>query len=167
MALSVAFEQSTALLRQRDGALLFVQRDALDESLVFQVSDVESFVSGIAQISFRNDPKGADGRKRPRFASVQRVVAIAVVDQLALQPARQVQVAHKYIARVEADVPLAIARFTVATLAPFVVALADVVVSRADHGRTGATSDRQPFVLAIVNAIVSFARIKIARIEVT
>ena len=70
MALSVAFEQSTALLRQRDGALLFVQRDALDESLVFQVSDVESFVSGIAQISFRNDPKGGNGRQRPRFASV-------------------------------------------------------------------------------------------------
>ncbi len=70
MALSVAFEQSTALLRQRDGALLFVQRDALDESLVFQVPNVESFVPRVAQIAFRHDPKGANGRQRPRFASV-------------------------------------------------------------------------------------------------
>jgi hypothetical protein len=140
----------------------------LDESLVFQVPEVERLLTRIAQIAFRHDPKGADRREGPRFGSVQRVVAIAVVDQLALRPARQVHVTHEHVPRINAaDVLLSVAWFTVALLAPIVATVPNVLVTVVSgYRRTGATPERQPLVLAIVNAIVSLARVDIARIEI-
>jgi len=77
----MVLEQVTAFPGQRDGALAFVQRDALDEPLLLQVSKVNGFVALVAQIPFRDDAKSADGRERSRFRPIQRVVAIAFVNQ--------------------------------------------------------------------------------------
>jgi len=61
----MAFEQATAVLVQRDRTLALVQRHSVDESLLFQVPEVERVVSWIAEIAFRHDPKGADSRESP------------------------------------------------------------------------------------------------------
>jgi hypothetical protein len=129
----MAFEQATTVLRQRDGTIVLVQRHSADESLLFQVPNVERVVPRITQVAFRHDPKGADRRERPRFGSVQCVVAVAVVHQLALWPAWQIHVPHEHIAGINASaVTLPIPWLTVPFLAPVVVALADVLVPVAD-----------------------------------
>ncbi len=115
----------------------------MDESLIFQVPEVEHVVTRIAQIALRHDPKGTDSRKRPRFRSVQREMATSVVNQLALRPARQVQVAHEHIARIEAiDVVFSVARFTAALLALVDIAPANVI-ALADVVLTGTIANRR------------------------
>lgn len=80
------------------------------------------------------------------------------MNQLALRPAREVQVAHEHVAWIEAaDVVFSVARFTIALLAPVLVPVADILVTVADGGRTMAAPERQPLVLAIVNPVISFA----------
>jgi len=52
VAVTIAFEQATPVLGQRHGTLALVQRHSVDESLVFQVPEVERVVPRIAQIAF-------------------------------------------------------------------------------------------------------------------
>ena len=59
VAVSMALDQvaAAALPRQGDGALLLVQRDALDEALLLQVSNAELFVSADPADLVRRRPK--------------------------------------------------------------------------------------------------------------
>jgi hypothetical protein len=97
------------VVRQRDGTLVLVQRHPVDESLLFQVPEVEPILTRIAQIALRHDPKGADSRECPRFRSIQRVVAVAIVHELALRSARQIEIAHEHVPRIDASIVIAIA----------------------------------------------------------
>ena len=57
----------------------------------------------VAEITTGDHSKRADGRERPRFRAAQRVLAIAVANDLALESARQIEVAREGLARVVAD----------------------------------------------------------------
>ena len=97
--------------------------------MVFQVPDVERVVPWIAQIAFRDNPKRPDRRVCARFRSVQRVVAVAIGHELAIGSARQIEIAHEHIPRIDATIVIPIARFTIITgHSPIVVAIADVVL---------------------------------------
>src|SRR5262245_56346278 len=59
----------------------------------------------VAEVTTGDHSKGADGRERLRFRATERVLAIPVANDLALQSARQIQVARKGLTRVVATVP--------------------------------------------------------------
>jgi hypothetical protein len=158
-AVSMPLQQPATVLRQRDGALVLVQRHALDESLVFEMAEIERFVSRIAEVALRHDPKRPDGRQRSRFRTVQRVLAVAIVHLLALGSTRQIDSVQEDVARIATAIVIALARLTVTFLAPIVVTIANVVIGRivAHRRRPRTAPDRQPSVFAIANPVVVFA----------
>src|SRR5205085_2017622 len=105
-----------------------------------------------------------DGRERPRFGSVKRVIAIATVHQLAVVAMRQVEIANEHVSGIEAAIIVRVAR-AAATLAELGVATADLLV-RVLREPAPATSEREELIFAMANAVVSLACINIAQIEI-
>ena len=160
----MAFEQAATVLRQRDRAFLFVQGHALDESLILEVSEIAGAVARIPKIALRDDPKRADGGERPRFGSVQRVVGVATVHQLAVVAMWQVEIANDYVSRIGSAIVMQVTNLAV-MLAGLGVPAANLVVRILGEFAPD-PSERQVLVFAIVNPIISLARIEIARIEI-
>jgi hypothetical protein len=132
---AVMFEQAAPVVCKGHGTIAPVEGDSLNESLVFEMAqialaNVERGIARVAQIPLRYDPKRPDGRQCSRIRSPQLVVAVAVVNQLALRSSRQVEIAHEHVARVHSAIVDSNARFTIARLATIVVAIADVVLGR-------------------------------------
>jgi hypothetical protein len=78
----------------------------------------------------RHDPERADGGQRPAVLAVQLVDVITNHDQLALVPARQVEIPHQALARVVVAVPFVVHTF--AAVLPLVTVAR--VISRIEHG---------------------------------
>jgi hypothetical protein len=112
--LSVAFEQVATVACQRDRALMFVQGHALDEPLVFEVSEIAAGLTWLPNVALRDHPKRADRNEGPRFGTIQRVVAVATVHQLAVLAMWQVEIANEWVARTDSalDVPVSRLRVT-------------------------------------------------------
>jgi hypothetical protein len=53
----------------------------------------------VSEITTGNHPECTDGRERPRFGAAQCVLAISIVDQLAIASARQVNMSAECIRR--------------------------------------------------------------------
>jgi hypothetical protein len=111
---AVRFENVPALLGEHDGHVpMAIQALRSDKPFLPQVSQItRSRIGGaavvIAEVARRHDPKRADGRERAAFRSPQRVLAVAgIVNDLAVRSARQIEVAHKHVARIEAVVSIA------------------------------------------------------------
>jgi hypothetical protein len=59
-------------------------------------------VAVIAQIGGRHDPKRPNRRQRAGFGPPQRVLGVSVVDDVfPIEPAREIEIAHEHVARVE------------------------------------------------------------------
>jgi hypothetical protein len=74
---------------------------------------VERSIEPIAEIVHRHGAKRADGRQRACLGAAERVV-VAVIVVLSFQAARQTDVMHEHVARIQA---LAVARIGTATVA--------------------------------------------------
>jgi len=169
VGIAISLEEATAAIRQRKRPVLAIQSDSLNQALVLQVPDVDHVVARITQVAFGHHPKRAHSRKRARLGTAQCVVAIAIVNQVSLRSSWSIEVSHEHIARIDDAVIVSVARLTVARFAPVVTAIAHVGFGFpiAPGGRTRTTSERQPVLLSIEDAIISFARIVVARIEIT
>jgi hypothetical protein len=91
----MVLQEAATTLRESHRAVVAVQRDSLDESLIFQVA----YVCGLArtpEIALRYDPKRPDGRERPRVRAVEHIVTVPVVHQLSFGSARQIEVPHEH-----------------------------------------------------------------------
>jgi hypothetical protein len=128
------------------------------------VSEISGAAARVTKITLRDHPKRADGRERPRFGSVQRVVAVATVHQFAVVTMWQVEIANEHISRIDSAIIVPVARIT-ATPKELGVAAPDLIVRVFDEP-AAATSERKARIFAIVNAIISRSRIDIARIEI-
>ena len=62
----------------------------------------------VAKVACRDDPKRADGREGAGFRAPQGVLAVpGIVDDLSVRSARQVEVPHEHVARIESLVSIA------------------------------------------------------------
>ena len=152
---SVAFEQAAPVRCQRDRAFLFVHGHALDESLILEVSEIASAAARVTKIALRDHPKRADRAERPRFESIQGVVPVATMHQLAVVTAWQVEIANEHVSRIGSAIIVPVPRLTV-TFSGRSFPPGDTVV-RVFRELTTAASERQVLIFAIVNAIVSVA----------
>jgi hypothetical protein len=82
------------------------------------------------EVVLGHDPKRADGGERAAVLSVQLVDTVTDGDQLALLAARQVEVAHQAIARVQ----LVQVSAVVHTCVALVALTGSRVISRIEHG---------------------------------
>jgi hypothetical protein len=82
------------------------------------------------QVVLGHDTKGVNGGQRAAVLAVQLVDAVADRDQLALLSSRQVEVAHRALARVIVAVPFVV-HASAPVLPPITVAC---VISRIEHG---------------------------------
>ena len=84
-----------------------IQSFALDESLVAQVAQVAQPRIGtsavvVSQVARGHHPERANRRERAGLRLSERIRLLArVVDDLALRPARQVEITHENVARIE------------------------------------------------------------------
>jgi hypothetical protein len=160
----VAFEQRATVLRQCRCPFAFVEGNSLDESLSLERSKIVAGFARIPQIALRDHPKRTDGGECSRVRPVERVIAVAIVHELAVWTAGQLEVADEHVSRIECAIIVSIACVMV-TLARSAVAAVQVFIGILGQ-HAAATSERQALFLAIVNAVVSLARINIARIEI-
>jgi hypothetical protein len=170
---SVRLEEAAASLRERGGAVPTVKRHTLDQPLPFEVPQIgwvlERRVPWVAQIALRHHPKRADRRERPRVRTVERILAIAVMDQLPLTAVRQVQIAHEHVAWIEPSAfVVTVASVEGALLAPVVTTFARVIVHRLVTKRPQImlTAKDEPLILAVMNAVVAVARLGVSRVEI-
>ena len=98
VVVSMALEKAAAVLRQTDG-LVPVSRHTggLDQPFFAQVSQVAGpWISRapivVSEITTGDHSECTNGCERSRFRAAQGVLAIAVMNELALAPARQVNV---------------------------------------------------------------------------
>jgi hypothetical protein len=91
----MALEEAAPVLRKAD-RMVAVSGHArgLDQPLFAQVPQVaRTWIGGVAvvvaEITTGDHSECADGRKRSRFGAAQGVLAIAVVNELAVSPARK------------------------------------------------------------------------------
>jgi len=163
----MVLEQLASAVSQHDGSVLTVECDAFDQPLAFEVSEVALAelglpVTPVTQIPFRHDPKGTDRRQRPRLGAVERIVSIAVADQLSVRSSRQVEVARKHVSGIiPAALVVAVTRVTVAFVAAFLVATRVVNELVPDRRRTRPASNFDPIIFTIADVIVSITRVNI------
>jgi hypothetical protein len=106
MAVTVALEEVSALLRQRHGVIARARHaDGLDEALLTQVPKVaRSRISGlivvISEITTGDHSKRADGRQRSRLRATQGVLTITIAHDLALASSRQTEISHEDVTRI-------------------------------------------------------------------
>ena len=103
IAIAVALEEAARILRQAH-RMVAVSGHApgLDQPLFAQVSQIAGpWISRapivVAEITTGDHSECADGRERPGFGAAQGVFAIAVVHELALWSARQVNMGAEYV----------------------------------------------------------------------
>lgn len=127
--------RGNARLCQRNRAFPFAQGHALDESLLLKVPEMASAVAWVTKIALRDHPKRADSGERLRFGSVQRVVAVAIVHQLAVVTVWEVETANEHVSRIEFAIIVPVGSLT-ATLAGLRVAATDRVSRRQRRRRS-------------------------------
>jgi hypothetical protein len=66
------------------------------------VARVKRPIEAVAEIVRRHGAKRADGRQRARLGAAERVVVAVIMDVLAFEAARQVDVLHEDVARINA-----------------------------------------------------------------
>src|SRR5262249_12537230 len=99
---------------ERDGVLARAgHADRLHQSLLAKMPQVarpriERTLVLVSEITTGDHSKRSHDRERPRLRAAQRVLAIAFVNQLALRPARQIQITTEDVTRVVAAVAVAI-----------------------------------------------------------
>jgi hypothetical protein len=159
----VGLEETAASFGEHHSAIATVQWHTLNQPLLFEVAQIGSFVerriAWIAQVALRHDPKCTDRRERSRVGTVERVIAVALMNQLPLTAVGQVEIAQEDVARVEAAaLVVPVAGVAVATLSPVVLGFARVVLCRVvpSFARRRPASQDEPLVLTIANAIVPF-----------
>jgi len=103
IGIAVALEEAAPVLRQAH-RMVAVSGHArgLDQPLFAQVSQVAGpWISRapivVSEITTGDHSKCTDGRERPRFGAAQGVLAIAVVNELTLRSARQVNMSAECI----------------------------------------------------------------------
>jgi hypothetical protein len=110
-----------------------VQPHGVDQTLLAEVPKVAAAGIGlatgvVAKVTREHYPGTSNGGQRAGFRAAQRVLAFArVVHDLSLASARQVEVAHKYVARVTIT-RIAASRVTVPLQPSFVIAITRVGV---------------------------------------
>jgi hypothetical protein len=129
----VRLEEAPAPFREDGGVVPTVERHPFDQLLLFEmpqiVSLVERRIPWVAQVPFRYHPKGSNRGESSRVGPAQRVLTIAVMNQLPFAALRQVQVAHEHVAWVEASaLDVTIPRVAVALLSPILVTVARFVL---------------------------------------
>jgi hypothetical protein len=89
----------------------------------------------VAEVACRHDSKRADGRKGAGLRAPQGVLAVpGIADDLSVRPARQVEVPHEHVSRIEALV--SISRVAVALEASRVTVAIAGIVTRVVVSRT-------------------------------
>jgi hypothetical protein len=103
IVIAVALKEAAPALRQAH-RMVAVSGHArgLDQPLFAQVPQVAgAWISGaaivVAEITTGDHSERANGRERSRFGAAQRVLAISIVHQLALWPARQVNMSAERV----------------------------------------------------------------------
>jgi len=106
---AAGLQQVAAAFGQNDGDVASAgESDRIDQTLAAQVPQVAGArVSWparlIAQVTRRHHPKRPGGREHASFGTAQRVLAIAaIVDDVSIAAARQIQVSHEDVTRIEA-----------------------------------------------------------------
>jgi hypothetical protein len=153
---SMALEQTAAVLRQRDRAFPFVEGHALHETLPLERPDIIPTVARIAQIPLRDDPKRPNGGERPRFGSLQGVVTVAIAHELAIGPVWQIKMPSEHVSRIERAIIASVAHVAVPFVARVIVAAPDVVIRFRRKPATGAP-EREALTVAVANAVISLA----------
>jgi hypothetical protein len=114
IGIAVALEEAAAVLGQADRMIAVPWHACgLDQPLFAQMPQVaRPRVSRavVAEITTGDHSERANGRERARFRAAQCVLAVSIVDQLAIASARQVNVACERIP----DLGIAFARVAVA-----------------------------------------------------
>jgi hypothetical protein len=131
IVIAVALEEAAPVLRQAH-RMVAVSGHArgLDQSLFAQVPQVaRAWISRaavvVAEITTGDHSERANGCERPRFGAAQRVLAISIVNELALWSARQVNMSAECIR----DLAIAFSIVSIsASPAAIVVAVATVPV---------------------------------------
>jgi len=100
---TMALQQAAPAVGQGHGVVTTIDGHAMNQPLISQVSkvgaaSVDAGLSPIAEIAFRDDAKGARSGERSALRSAQAIGAIAITHELAFRTARQIQVAHEYVA---------------------------------------------------------------------
>ncbi len=158
----VRLEQAAASIREHQGAMPAVQWHMLNQPLLLEVAQIGSLVvrgiTWVPQVARRHHPKRTDRRQRSRVGTFDRVIAVTLMNQFPVTAVRQVEIAHEHVARVEAAAIVVTAtRVTIAVIPPVLeVTVARVVLHHVITSVASARSASQhdPFVLAVVNAIV-------------
>jgi hypothetical protein len=111
---AIRFQQVPTFLRQDDRHVPMTgQLLGSDEAFLTEVAQVAApwirrTIVVVAKVARRDDPKRANGRQRARFRAPQGVLAVpGIVDDPSVRSARQVEVAHEHIARIESLVTIA------------------------------------------------------------
>jgi hypothetical protein len=110
----------------------------------------------IAEVARRHDSKRTDGRQRAALGATKRVLpASGIVDNLSVGSARQVEVPHEYVARIETL--FSIARVAIALDRPAVPITVSriifgVVASRT--GRRGTAPQRDRALVVTITPVV-------------
>ena len=66
------------------------------------VARVERLIEAVAEIVRRYGAKRTDGRQRARLGTAERVVVAVIVDVLSFKAARQTDVMHEHVPRIQA-----------------------------------------------------------------
>src|SRR5262249_3825412 len=118
---TMGFKETAPFPAQSDGMIARPWHpDRLDEALLakvpqFAVTRVEAAIVRVAQVTTGDHSERADGRQRARFRTAQRVFAIAIPHDLALETARQVEPPREHVARIQGSFPaVTIAAITLA-----------------------------------------------------
>jgi hypothetical protein len=172
---AVRLQHVSTLLRQDDGHVpMTSQALGSDEPFLAKVPEVARPRIGrtpvvVAEVACRDDSKRADGRKGAGFRAPQGVLAVpGIVDDLSVRPARQVEVPHEHVSRIEALVSIsrvAVALESSRVIVPISAITFRVVVSRTGRDRTPTQRERvlivtiAPVVVSPVSWIATPARI--------
>jgi hypothetical protein len=108
MIAAIRFQQVSTLFRQDNRHVPMTgQPLGSDEPLIAEVSEVAGPRIGrtlviVAKVACRDDAKRANSRQRARFRAPQGVLVLpGIADDRSVRSARQVEVAHEYIAGIE------------------------------------------------------------------
>jgi hypothetical protein len=96
---SVGFEQISTAVRQDNGAIVGTERRRTQQTLLLEVPlGLASVVAAVVEITFGDNPEGADGGEHPAFGAVDVVYAIPVSHWPTLTATRQVEVSREHVA---------------------------------------------------------------------
>jgi hypothetical protein len=101
------FQQVSTALGQDDDAMTLTRHwHGANQSLFAEVPQVTfAWVTGpavvVLEVTRGNDAKDSDETQRAGFRTAEGVLAVSVADQLAFEPARQVELVDEHVARVD------------------------------------------------------------------